>query len=48
MAIKFDKAYNEEFEKKMQSTRQQIALLETKLRILRESEKKGETDNAEA
>lgn len=34
----------EEFEKKMQHTRQQIALLEAKLKILKESEKEAEKD----
>ncbi|MBO4588781.1 MAG: DUF349 domain-containing protein [Bacteroidales bacterium] len=37
----------EEFEKKMQHTRQQIALLEAKLKILRESEKEGGSQKTE-
>lgn len=35
-----------EFEKKMQQTRQQIALLEAKLKILREAEKEKEKENS--
>lgn len=37
----------EEFEKKMQHTRQQIALLEAKLKILRESEKENGSQKAD-
>lgn len=37
----------QEFEKKMQNTRQQIALLEAKLRILNESEEEKNEENAE-
>ena len=37
----------EEFEKKMQHTRQQIALLEAKLKILRESEKENDQTKTE-